>query len=101
MKELENTEIGLKLDNFFKFTNRTERNAYLAEMYNSLIEHKIEILKYTDKVKKCLEIIKDTKIYNQLVCMFVIKKELENKYKLKQYAIFIMHQLKVLYQKVT
>ena len=87
LKELENTEIGLKLDNFFKFTNRTERNAYLSEMYNSLIEHKIEILKSTDKVKKCLEIIKDTKIYNQLVCMFTIKKELENKHTLKQYAI--------------
>lgn len=87
LKELENTEIGLKLDNFFKFTNRTERNAYLAEMYNSLIEHKIEILKSTDKVKKCLEIIKDTKIYKQLVCMFAIKKELENKHTLKQYAI--------------
>ena len=87
LKELENTEIGLKLDNFFKFTNRTERNAYLSEMYNSLIEHKIEILKSTDKVKKCLEIIKDTKIYNQLVCMFAIKKELENKHTLKQYAI--------------
>ena len=88
LKELENTEIGLKLDNFFKFTNRTERNAYLAEMYNSLIEHKIEILKSTDKAKKCLEIIKDTKIYKQLVCMFAIKKELENKQILKQYAIF-------------
>lgn len=87
LKELENTEIGLKLDNFFKFTNRTERNAYLAEMYNSLIEHKIEILKSTDKTKKCLEIIKDTKIYKQLVCMFAIKKELENKHTLKQYAI--------------
>ena len=87
LKELENTEIGIKLDNFFKFTNRTERNAYLSEMYNSLIERKIEILKSTDKVKKCLEIIKDTKIYNQLVCMFAIKKELENKHTLKQYAI--------------
>lgn len=87
LKELENTEIGLKLDNFFKFTNRTERNAYLAEMYNSLIECKIEILKSTDKTKKCLEIIKDTKIYKQLVCMFAIKKELENKHTLKQYAI--------------
>lgn len=87
LKELENTEIGLKLDNFFKFTNRTERNAYLAEMYNSLIEHKIEILKSTDKVKKCLEIIKDTKIYKQIVCMFAIKKDLENKHTLKQYAI--------------
>lgn len=87
LKELENTEIGIKLDNFFKFTNRTERNAYLAEMYNSLIEHKIEILKSTDKVKKCLEIIKDTKIYKQLVCMFAIKKDLENKHTLKQYAI--------------
>lgn len=87
LKELENTEIGLKLDNFFKFTNRTERNAYLAEIYNSLIEHKIEILKSTDKAKKCLEIIKDTKIYNQLVYMFAIKKELENKHTLKQYTI--------------
>ena len=87
LKELENTEIGLKLDNFFKFTNVTERNAYLAEMYNSLIEHKIEILKSKDKVKKCLEIIKDTKIYKQLVCMFAIKKELEIKRTLKQYAI--------------
>lgn len=87
LKELENTEIGIKLDNFFKFTNRTERNAYLAEMYNSLIECKIEILKSTDKVKKCLEIIKDTKIYKQLVCMFAIKKDLENKHTLKQYAI--------------
>ena len=87
LKELENTEIGFKLDVFFKFTNRTERNAYLAEMYNSLIENKIEILKSNDKNKKCLEIIKDTKIYNQLVYMFVIKKELENKNVLKQYAI--------------
>lgn len=87
LKELENTEIGLKLDNFFKFTNRTERNAYLAEMYNSLIENKIEILKSTDKVKKCLEIIKDTKIYKQLMCMFAINRELENKSMLKQYAI--------------
>ena len=87
LKELENTEIGLKLDNFFKFTNRTERNAYLAEIYNSLIEHKIEILKSTDKAKKCLEIIKDTKIYKQLVCMFAIKKELGNEQILKQYAI--------------
>ena len=56
-------------------------------MYNSLIENKIEILKSTDKAKKCLEIIKDTKIYNQIVCMFAIKKELENKYTLKQYAV--------------
>ena len=87
LKELENTEIGFKLDVFFKFTNRTERNAYLAEMYNSLIEHKIEILKSNDKTKKCLEIIKDTKIYNQLVYMFAIKKELENKNTLKQYTI--------------
>ena len=87
LKELENTEIGFKLDVFFKFTNRTERNAYLAEMYNSLIEHKIEILKSNDKVKRCLEIIKDTKIYKQLVYMFAIKKELENKHTLKQYAI--------------
>ena len=87
LKELENTEIGFKLDVFFKFTNRTERNAYLAEMYNSLIEHKIEILKSNDKAKRCLEIIKDTKIYNQLVYMFAIKKELENKNTLKQYAI--------------
>lgn len=87
LKELENTEIGFKLDNFFKFTNRTERNAYLSEIYNSLIEHKIEILKSTDKAKKCLEIIKDTKVYKQLVYMFAIKKELENKHTLKQYAI--------------
>ena len=87
LKELENTEIGFKLDVFFKFTNRTERNAYLAEMYNSLIEHKIEILKSNDKAKRCLEIIKDTKIYNQLVYVFAIKKELENKNALKQYAI--------------
>ena len=87
LKELENTEIGFKLDVFFKFTNRTERNAYLAEMYASLIEHKIEILKSNNKTKKCLEIIKDTKIYNQLVYMFAIKKELENKNMLKQYAI--------------
>lgn len=87
LKELENTEIGFKLDVFFKFTNRTERNAYLAEMYNSLIEHKIEILKSNDKAKRCLEIIKDTKIYKQLVYMFAIKKELENKHTLKQYAI--------------
>lgn len=87
LKELENIEIGFKLDVFFKFTNRTERNTYLAEMYNSLVEHKIEILKSTDKIKKCLEIIKDTKIYKQLVYMFAIKKELENKNMLKQYAI--------------
>lgn len=87
LKELENTEIGFKLDNFFKFTNRTERNAYLAEIYNSLIEHKIEILKSTDKTKKCLEVIKDTKVYKQFVYMFGIKKELENKHTLKQYAI--------------
>lgn len=87
LKELENTEIGFKLDVFFKFTNRTERNAYLAEMYNSLIENKIEILKSNDKAKRCLEIIKDTKIYNQLIYMFAIKKELENKNILKQYAI--------------
>lgn len=87
LKELENTEIGFKLDVFFKFTNRTERNAYLAEMYNSLIEHKIEILKSNDKAKRCLETIKDTKIYNQLVYVFAIKKELENKNALKQYAI--------------
>lgn len=87
LKELENTEIGFKLDNFFKFTNRTERNAYLAEMYNSLIEHKIEILKSTDKTKKCLEVIKDTKVYKQFVYMFAIKKELENKHTLKQYTI--------------
>ena len=87
LKELENTEIGFKLDNFFKFTNRTERNAYLAEIYNSLIEHKIEILKSTDKTKKCLEVIKDTKVYKQLVYVFAIKKELENKHTLKQYTI--------------
>lgn len=87
LKELENTEIGFKLDVLFKFTNRTERNAYLAEMYNSLIEHKIEILKSNDKAKRCLEIIKDTKIYKQLMYMFAIKKELENKNTLKQYAI--------------
>ena len=87
LKELENTEIGFKLDNFFKFTNRTERNAYLAEIYNSLIEHKIEILKSTDKTKKCLEVIKDTKVYKQLTYMFAIKKELENKHTLKQYTI--------------
>lgn len=87
LKELENTEIGFKLDVFFKFTNRTERNAYLAEMYNSLIENKIEILKSNDKAKRCLEIIKDTKIYKQLMYMFAIKKELENKRMLKQYAI--------------
>ena len=87
LKELENTEIGFKLDNFFKFTNRTERNAYLAEIYNSLIEHKIEILKSTDKTKKCLEVIKDTKVYKQFMYMFAIKKELENKHTLKQYAI--------------
>lgn len=87
LKELENTEIGFKLDVFFKFTNRTERNAYLAEMYNFLIEHKIEILKSNDKAKRCLEIIKDTKIYKQLMYMFAIKKELENKNTLKQYAI--------------
>ena len=87
LKELENTEIGFKLDVFFKFTNRTERNAYLAEMHNSLIEHKIEILKSNDKAKRCLEIIKDTKIYKQLMYMFAIKKELENKRMLKQYTI--------------
>ena len=87
LKELENTEIGFKLNNFFKFTNRTERNAYLSEIYNSLIEHKMEILKSTDKAKKCLEIIKDTKVYKQLVYMFGIKKELENKHTLKQYTI--------------
>ena len=87
LKELENTEIGFKLDNFFKFTNRTERNAYLSEIYNSLIEHKMEIIKSTDKAKKFLEIIKDTKVYKQLVYMFGIKKELENKHTLKQYTI--------------
>ena len=69
------------LNDYFKFTHKFEKSAYISEFYAFLLDNEDELSKIKDlrlRTNKCMEIIRNSKLYKNIENMFSTKLSYSN-----------------------